>query len=116
MQPAATSADGASGVKLVRGEVTGKGVVPVNEEGWWKRKEEDVPVDEIFFHKFFTKKNEIEKARAAKVGKRKGRGDDSDSDGSGEEDEEDEALPSEAGVVEDEEGSEAEEAEIWKVM
>lgn len=106
MQPGATSADGASGVKLVKGEVTGKGIVPVNEEGWWKRKEADVAVDEVFFHRFFTKKNEMERAKAAKVGKRKGKGEDSDSDV--EEDEE---------VVEEEEGegSDKEEAEVWKV-
>lgn len=45
MQPAATGVDG-TGVKLTKGEVTyGEG--PVNEEKWWKRRVEDVPVDEV---------------------------------------------------------------------
>ena len=46
MQPAATAMDGTSGVKLVKGEAIG-GEVPVNDEKWWKRKEQDVPVDEV---------------------------------------------------------------------
>ena len=44
MQPAASTADG-TGVKRVRGEVSG-GVLP-NEDKFWKRKVEDVPVDEV---------------------------------------------------------------------
>ena len=43
MQPAASANDG-SGVKLVKGDAAG---VPVNEEKFWKRKAEDVPVDEV---------------------------------------------------------------------
>lgn len=46
MQPAATSIDGASGVKLVKGEVT-NGEVPVNDEKFWRRRAEDVPADEV---------------------------------------------------------------------
>ena len=44
MQPAAHSGGGAGGVKLVKGEVTGHGTTPVNEESWWTKKAED---DEI---------------------------------------------------------------------
>lgn len=45
MQPAASGTDGTS-VKLLKGEVS-NGVVPVNDEKWWKRRIEDVPVDEV---------------------------------------------------------------------
>lgn len=45
MQPAASGTDG-TGVKLLKGEVS-NGVVPVNDEKWWKRRVEDVPVDEV---------------------------------------------------------------------
>ena len=48
MQPAAAAADGAGGVKLLKGEVD-DGVGPVNDEKWWKRKVEDVPVDQVGF-------------------------------------------------------------------
>lgn len=115
MQPAATSADGASGVKLIKGEATGKGVVPVNEERWWKRKVEDVPVDELFFHKFFSRKNEMEKAKVAKVEKRKGRDEDSSTEASGNEDEDEDVEEPEGGSDEKGEGSDEEEAEIWQV-
>ena len=46
MQPAATVADGAGGVKLLKGEVD-EGVGPVNGERWWRRREGDVPVDQV---------------------------------------------------------------------
>lgn len=45
MQPAATGVDG-TGVKLMKGEVA-HGGIPVNEEKWWKRRVEDIPVDEV---------------------------------------------------------------------
>ncbi|OSX62863.1 hypothetical protein POSPLADRAFT_1065929 [Postia placenta MAD-698-R-SB12] len=81
MQPAASAQDGAGGVKMSRGEVADDGL-RVNEENWWKRKAEDVPADQVFFHRYFTKKKEREDEKAAKVGKRRGREDESDeSDG-----------------------------------
>ncbi len=46
MQPAASTADGASGVKLMKGEVV-DGAGPVNDEKWWRRRVEDVPVDQV---------------------------------------------------------------------
>ena len=49
MQPAASGIDGASGVKLMKGEVT-NGEAPVNDEKFWKRRVEDVPVDEVSSH------------------------------------------------------------------
>ena len=44
MQPAASAADGVS-VKQVKGEVSG-GALP-NEEKFWKKKVEEIPVDEV---------------------------------------------------------------------
>lgn len=135
MQPAASAADGASGVKLVKGEaVTGEG--PVNEEKWWRRRVEDVPVDEVFFHRYFTEKSKKEREMAEKVKKRKGKGgdEDDDEDEEGEEsvdegeeaefseekDEDEDEAASEAEVGgaeedEDEDESDKDEAEIWKV-
>ncbi|KAH9895791.1 CBF/Mak21 family-domain-containing protein [Cubamyces lactineus] len=142
MQPAAS--DGAKGVTLVKGEVAGLGV-PVNDERFWKRRVEDIPVDQRFFHTYFTRKAEKERQKAAKVSKRKGHGGESDSEmeepsdeednGSesearAEEEEEDEGSESEDGGFDlsskgqkaapadsdEEEDSDAEEAEIWKAM
>jgi ribosome biogenesis protein MAK21 len=119
MQPGATAADGATGVKLVRGEVN-TGEATVNDEKWWgKRKESDVPADEVFFLKFFTQRSEREKAKAAKTQKRKKGGkDEDDQDESADEEESDDEDAE--GIAEDdedasEEDSDAEEAEIWKV-
>jgi len=71
-----------------------KAQTPVNSEAFWKRKIEDVDVDEVFFHKYFNqiapKKTAGEKKKAKKARK-------------GEEDED------------NEEASEAE-SEIWKAM
>lgn len=44
MQPAASATDGVA-VKRIRGEVSG-GTLP-NEEKFWKKKVEDIPVDEV---------------------------------------------------------------------
>ena len=44
MQPAANASDGV-GVKRVRGEVSG-GALP-NEEKFWKKRVEEIPVDEV---------------------------------------------------------------------
>lgn len=52
MQPSASSIDAASGVKLVKGENIG-GEVPVNDEKWWRRRLEDVPVDEASVVRIF---------------------------------------------------------------
>ncbi|THH28825.1 hypothetical protein EUX98_g5360 [Antrodiella citrinella] len=115
MQPAASTAYGASGVKLVKGEVAGQGG-PVNEASWWKRRVEDVPADEVFFHKFFQKKHEEEKKKKAKIEKRKGHDGDSDEDREEDEssDEGEDADAKEDGS--DEVNSDKEEAEIWKAM
>lgn len=140
MQPAATPADGV-GVKMSRGEVLGGAaamggvggtVERVNEEGWWRgRREVEVPVDEVFFHRYFTRRSERDEERRAKVGRRMGRGEDG-SDESEDEDEEGEdvsgeesegegekskkhAAGEEEGEGESGEEDSDEEAEIWKV-
>ncbi|KAG0643651.1 CBF/Mak21 family-domain-containing protein [Tuber brumale] len=48
-----------------------KSQIPVNSEAFWKRKVEDVDVDEVFFHKYFNqiapKKSVAEKKKAKKA-------------------------------------------------
>jgi ribosome biogenesis protein MAK21 len=46
MQPAANANDG-TGVKLMKGEATGNAGAPVNEDKFWKRRVEDIPVDQV---------------------------------------------------------------------
>lgn len=121
MQPAAGDAISGGGVRLIKGEVgdglgsgSGGGVT-VNDEKWWRRRVEDVPIDQVFFHKYFNQKNELEKARVAKAKKKK----------KGEEDEEDSEVEldenGDEGGKEDEvdDGEKStddeEEAEIWTV-
>ena len=45
MQPAASNIDG-TGVKLMKGDVLGGALAPMNEETFWKKRAEDVPVDQ----------------------------------------------------------------------
>ncbi|KAH7886731.1 ribosome biogenesis protein [Phlebopus sp. FC_14] len=54
MQPAASTTDGIH-VKRIKGEVN-SGVLP-NEEKFWKQPIEDIPVEEVFFHRYFSRKN-----------------------------------------------------------
>ena len=103
--------------------VNSGGGVTVNDEKWWKRRVEDVPIDQVFFHQYFNQKNELEKARAAKA-KKKGKGDEEDSEVGSEESEDEESEDEEnAGAVNEggdsgddgEMSSGDEEAEIWMV-
>ncbi|RDX44650.1 CBF-domain-containing protein [Lentinus brumalis] len=81
MQPSLDNASSAHGVTLIKGEAAHGGEVPVNDERFWKRRPEDVPVDEAFFHAYFVRKSEKERQKAAKVAKRrKGGEDESDED------------------------------------
>ena len=117
MQPAAGDAISGGGVRLIKGEVgddlgsnAGRGVT-VNDEKWWKRRVEDVPIDQVFFHKYFNQKNELEKARAVKAKKKK----------KGKDDEEDSEVELDENGDEDKEGDDEkstddeEEADIWTV-
>ncbi|KAF9260990.1 CBF-domain-containing protein [Marasmius fiardii PR-910] len=135
MQPAGSAIEG---VKLVKGETAASsGEMLMNEEQFLRKRAEDVPVDQLFFHKFFTRKREREQGSRSKGGKEEGIEDDSDgvSEGDGEEDVEsgeemdltgDEMEMSGKGSKSskkkvqsddnEEEDSDAEEAEIWKAM
>ncbi|KAF9510895.1 hypothetical protein BS47DRAFT_37033 [Hydnum rufescens UP504] len=79
MQPMAAGNDEAGMVRLVRG-VGEPGAGTVNEEGFWNKPVAEVPVDQLFFHKFFLNKIDKQKERAKKVAKRKksGTGDSDD--------------------------------------
>ena len=114
MQPSASAADG-TGVKLVKGEATAGRSAPVNEEAWWKKRAEDVPVDEVFYYRFFKRKHELEKEREKKAEKRKGKDGDEEDLESDEEDEEDEEVEDVEESGDEDEESDKEEAEIWKV-
>lgn len=104
MQPAGSAIEG---VKLRKGEVPD---VQVNQPAFWKKKETQIPVDQLFFYNYFKRKDEVTQ-RAKKKQERT----DEDSD---DEDGENEAVQSasaEEGSVESEEDSEIDEDVIWKV-
>lgn len=63
--------------------------IPVNDEAWWSKKENEVAKDEVFFHRYFNQKAELgkKKEKKKKDGKRRG-----DEDESADEDEIWEAL------------------------
>jgi len=109
MQPAASALEG---VKLMKGESGNE--VRVNEKEFIQRKPENVPVDEMFFYKFFKEKSERNSAKAAKVSRRKN-AEESDEEGSDEEEEE--AAEEKEETEEESEASEGEldEDEVWKV-
>ncbi|KAI9314436.1 CBF/Mak21 family-domain-containing protein [Dichotomocladium elegans] len=54
MQPLPGRQDG--GILKTRGNAQDRMAKPVNSEEFWRKKIEDVPVDEIFFHKYFKQK------------------------------------------------------------
>ena len=119
MQPAAGDAISGGGVRLIKGEVVdslgSNSGVTVNDEKWWKRKVEDVPIDQVFFHKYFNQKDRLEKTRATKTKKKKkGKGDEGDS-----EVESDEDADEKGGEVDEDDSGKSsgddEEAEIWTV-
>lgn len=121
MQPAA-ALDRTGMVTRTRGPRTGEDGF-VNSEAFWRKKVEDVPVDQLFFHKFFSTKL----ARKEVLGKKKGKAEDADEmDFSDDEeiDVDDDEEASEAasdaeeaeGADDDDSVSDPEEAEIWKAM
>ena len=111
MQPGASAGDGVS-VKKTRGEMGG-GVLP-NEERFRKKREEDVRVDEVFFHRYFSQKHN--KSRTRKEGE-------GESDAGGEEEPEEEGSEAESVPASDvasveqegDEESDLEEDAVWKV-
>lgn len=105
MQPAAS---GVEGVKLIKGEVGFIGEEVVNEKAFVRRKRENVPVDRLFFHDYFTRKHQKENSlKEKKKDKSVKSAQEEDGDGSS-----DEGRSSEWGEDAD---SDAEEAEVWKV-
>ncbi|KAL1742994.1 CBF/Mak21 family-domain-containing protein [Schizophyllum fasciatum] len=133
MQPAASGVDGTS-VKLMRGEVPG--VAPlVTDSAFLRKREEEVPVDEIFFHRYLTRKQrqkakqedgqdsekESDAGEAEAESAAEDSGDDEDESGPFidlSEDEKEEASQEKAveDADEDEDTDDEEEAEIWKAM
>lgn len=127
MQPAASGLDG-TGVKLMKGDHK---EARVNDEVFALRREQDVPVDEVFFHRFFTRKNEKKQRNGKKVeesgdededeGEEEDEDEEEDDEGSGSDvsdgDEEMDLTGDEAAAGDDDdEGSDDEEEdEIWKV-
>ncbi|KAF8966791.1 CBF/Mak21 family-domain-containing protein [Flammula alnicola] len=125
MQPAASAVEG---VKLMKGEVGNQSMV--NNVAFLNKKPQDVPVDQMFFYQYFTRKSQREKAKASKVNKRKDGKDESED----EDEDEDEADLEEAaesgdeevaepiaeadedGDEDEDEDSDLDEAEIWKAM
>ncbi|KAI6165099.1 ribosome biogenesis protein [Pisolithus thermaeus] len=113
MQPSASAADGV-GVKKTKGDA-GDDVLP-NEEKFWKKREEDVRVDEVFFHRYFSQKH-----RRSKVTKREG-DEEGDESGEGELESDDELSQGESvsaddpDAEEEEEESDLDEKAIWKAM
>ncbi|KAL1740938.1 hypothetical protein HDZ31DRAFT_67426 [Schizophyllum fasciatum] len=133
MQPAASGVDGTS-VKLMRGEVPG--VAPlVTDSAFLRKREEEVPVDEIFFHRYLTRKQrqkakqedgqdsekESDAGEAEVESAAEDSGDDEDESGPFidlSDDEQKEASQEKAveDADEDEKTDDEEEAEIWKAM
>ncbi|CAK9783233.1 unnamed protein product [Cutaneotrichosporon oleaginosum] len=113
MQPAAVS-DHTGTVIRMRGARAGGDAV--NSEAFWRKKVEDVPVDQLFFHKFFSAK--LARKEASK--KKRGADEEDDEDEDMSENEFPESLggsDDEAGDERDEgEDSDPDEAEIWKAM
>lgn len=123
MQPAAVN-DHTGNVMRTRGPRVGEEGSSVNTEAFWRKKVEDVPVDQLFFHKFFSAKLAQKDAAAAKRSKKAKADDDEDfnSDDMPElpsdvEDMEDSDAEAEAAEDDDEaDDSDPEEAEIWNAM
>lgn len=107
MQPTASIInDGNATVRRLKGAYD-DGLGPggtVNEEDFWRKKVQDVPANQLFFHKFFNKKREKHDLKKEKIGKRKINQED-------ESEEESAAKNSDDGS-----DSDKEEAEIWKAM
>ncbi len=101
MQPAeaAASGKGAAGIEGGVVNLKGKGIREaeyVNSEKFWRKKREDVPVDQQFFHQYFAQKAGRESGTGAQA---KGKQDEADDD--------DEP---------DSDASEMDEDEIWQAM
>jgi ribosome biogenesis protein MAK21 len=114
-------------VVLRKGDSANEGAL--NAVDFIKKKAEDIPVDQMFFHRFFTKKQENEKTRDAKKteNKRKRRGDadvddsdididDEDIEMGGEDSDAESGAEEEDGELEAVEEGDLDEDEVWKAM
>ncbi|KAF9161801.1 hypothetical protein BGX20_001979 [Mortierella sp. AD010] len=83
--------------------------VNVNTEAFWQKKVEDVPVDQVFFHKYFTQKKAMKPA--TKKSAKSAGSDDDDGDFTG-------SKKDKRGSDDDEgeDGSDMDEDEVWKAM
>jgi len=128
MQPAAAAAmdpdattlryirGGMSGFTVTDGSGTVNGKGTVNEAAFWKKKATEVPVNELFFHKFFMNKMDKEKEKAKKIAKRrKTQNEAEDTNVLPDDSNDDVEVPAaDSDEAADSDGSE--EAEIWKAM
>ena len=111
MKPGAAGLD-RSGMVLMRKGVSSTADCRVNTEAFVAKDTSQVPVDQLFFHKFFSKKQDESKAQEAKKDKRKRR--ESDSDGGVSVDGLDEGSESDLEPLA--EADDLDESEIWKAM
>ncbi|KAI9827552.1 MAG: hypothetical protein M1832_004902 [Thelocarpon impressellum] len=65
---------------LLSSRNSSKARAPLNSEGFWSRKAEDVSVDEVFFHKYFNQVGKGAAAAAAKKKRKSQRGEGSEGD------------------------------------
>ncbi|KAM6499394.1 CBF/Mak21 family domain containing protein [Amanita muscaria] len=107
MQPAASGLDGL-GVKIMKAEADGASM-RIDEVSFLRKKESEIPVDQVFFHRYFTKKNERQQAKATKSGKRKQGSEKSETDN----EDGDEANNLEVDGGDD---IELDEKQVWKAM
>ncbi|KAG0328232.1 hypothetical protein BG000_000565 [Podila horticola] len=113
MQPMA--AHRGSSIMLKKG---GGNDVNVNTEAFWAKKEADVPVDQIFFHKYFNQKKVLNPV-GRKATRAAAHGEDSDGGDDGDDDDEDfSSKKKNKGKGSDDEGdaSDLDEDEVWKAM
>lgn len=91
MQPLASRRDG--GLVSIRQSVT---EAPVNSVEFWRKQVDSVPVDEVFFHKYFTQKRAREQEDPAAKKRRK--------------------LEDDVDTFDDSDNEDGQEDEIWKAM
>ena len=118
MKPGAKGLD-RSGMVLMRKGTTAMSDARVNADDFVKKQAADVPVDQLFFHKFFNQKLEDEKSKEVKSDRRKRRGDADANDDDislGDSDEDGEESIDEDGELEQVGETDLSEKEIWKAM
>lgn len=130
MKPGAKGQD-TSGLVVMRKGASAPTIsseVPLNNENFAKKKEEQIPVDQLFFHRYFSKKFQDEESARNKVqqNKRKRkRGGDGDEDEDSEDDDisigDDDAeaadvVPNASDLEDNDEDSDLDEDEVWKAM